>query len=429
LIEKGGYFMSEVKRMFDYIRIMLFSLAGVLAISFFDPAAAAIITVTNSNDNGPGSLRQAIIDAAPGDTINFGITGTITLTTGELLIYKNLTINGTDASDLAISGNNSSRIVRITADSVNISNVTITNGNSYGSPGGGIWIEEMSSLTLADSIISNNSGEIGGGIYNKGVLTVLNVTISGNTASLWGGGISNTGDITIVNSTVSYNTAESGGGILNAVYLSGSGIITSGNATVSNVTISGNIASAHGGGITSSGTNVGGRLTLTSLALNNCTLNNNSAATGGGLFNQFGTATLENTVIAHSSSGGNCNGTIISMGHNLDSGNACGFASGGDLINTDPLLGPLQNNGGPTFTHALFEGSPAIDAGDNGGIPATDQRGYPRIWNGTVDIGAYEYGQSLVSVPSLNMWGVIILALLAGIGAVCYLRVQRNPVI
>ena len=86
--------MSEGKRMFDFIRIMLFSLAGVLAISFFDPAAAAIITVTNSNDNGPGSLRQAIIDAAPGDTINFDVTGTISLTTGELLINKSLTIIG-----------------------------------------------------------------------------------------------------------------------------------------------------------------------------------------------------------------------------------------------------------------------------------------------------------------------------------------------
>lgn len=421
--------MSEGKRMFDFIRSMLFSLIGVLAISFFDPAAAAIITVTNSNDNGPGSLRQAIIDAAPGDVINFDVTGTITLTTGELLIYKNLTINGPDASVLAISGNNSSRIVRITAGNIDISNITLTNGNSNGSSGGGIWIEEMGSLTLGNSIISNNFGEIGGGINNMGILTVSNVTISGNSANVWGGGISNTGNMTIYNSTISHNTAVIGGGILSAVSIFSSGIVQAGVAVLENVTVSENSASDMGGGIASSGTNVGGSITLTSLTASNCTLNNNSALTAGGLFNQFGTATLRNTIIANSLLGGGCDGTITSSGHNLDSGNTCGFASAGDLINTDPLLGPLQDNGGPTFTHALLEGSPATDAGVNGGVPATDQRGYPRIWNGTVDIGAYEYGQRLLSVPSLNMWGMIALALLAGIGAVCYLRVQRKPVI
>jgi hypothetical protein len=418
--------MSEGKRIFDFIRIMLFSLAGVLAISFYDPAAAAIITVTNSNDSGPGSLRQAIINAAPGDVINFDITGTITLTTGELLINKSLTVIGPGASVLAISGNNAGRVVRIIADSGNISNVTITNGNSYGSSGGGIWIEEMGSLTLADSIISNNSGGIGGGINNVGVLTVSNVTISGNTASVWGGGISNTGNMTIYNSTVSHNAAVIGGGILNAVSIFSSGIVQAETAVLVNVTVSRNSASDMGGGIASSGTNVGSSITLTSLTVSNCTLNNNSALTAGGLFNQFGTATLRNTIIANSLLGGGCDGTIISSGHNLDSGNTCGFASAGDLINTDPFLGLLQDNGGPTFTHALLVGSPAIDAGVNGGVLPIDQRGYPRIWNGIIDIGAYEYGQRIASVPTMTGWGMLIFMLVGGIGSVRYLRKHRK---
>jgi hypothetical protein len=340
-----------------------------------------------------------------------------------------LTINGPGASILAINGKSSGRVVRITASSVEISDLTITNGNSYGSSGGGILIEEMGSLTLADSIINNNSGGIGGGINNVGVLSMSNVTISGNTASVWGGGISNTGNMTIYNSTVSHNTAVIGGGILNTVSIFSSGIVQAGTAVLENVTVSGNSASDMGGGIASSGTNVGGSITLTSLTVSNCTLTNNAALTAGGLFNQFGTATLRNTIIANSLLGGGCDGTITSSGHNLDSGNTCGFASTGDLVNTDPLLGPLEDNGGPTFTHALLEGSPAINAGDSVGVSTDDQRGYPRIWNGTVDIGAYEYGQRLASVPSLNMWGMIVLALLAGIGAVCYLRVQRKPVI
>jgi hypothetical protein len=319
---------------------------------------------------------------------------------------------------LVISGNNASRVLRITASSIDISNVTITNGNSYGSSGGGIRIEELGSLTLANSIVSNNSGGIGGGINNIGVLTVSNVTISGNSADVWGGGISNTGNMTIYNSTVSHNTAVIGGGILNAVFIFSSGIVQAGTAILENVTVSGNSASDMGGGIASSGTNVGGSMTLTSLTISNCSLNNNSASAGGSLFNQFGTATLRNTIIVNSSLGGGCDGTIISSGHNLESGNTCGLTGAGDLTNTNPLLGPLQDNGGPTFTHALLEGSPAIDAGINGGVLSTDQRGYPRIWNGTVDIGAYEYGQRPVSVPTMTAWGLIIFMVLAGIGTV-----------
>ncbi len=111
-------------------------------------------------------------------------------------------------------------------------------------------------------------------------------------------------------------------------------------------------------------------------------------ANGGG-----NSVTVKNTLVANSGSA-NCTGTITSLGHNLDSANTCAFAAAGDLPNTDPLVGPLANNGGPTLTHALLRGSPAINAGANDGCPTTDQRGVRRPQRGVCDIGAYEFPAS-----------------------------------
>jgi hypothetical protein len=142
--------------------------------------------------------------------------------------------------------------------------------------------------------------------------------------------------------------------------------------------------------------NNGGHLTI-----NNSTLSGNSAGLyGGGIYNA-GTTTLQNSIVANSPSGGNCSGsTLTSHGYNLSSDSTCNFKGPGDLNNTDPMLGPLQNNGGPTQTMALPSGSPAIDAGNpsgctdgNGHLLKTDQRGKPRPDpedTGGCDIGAYE---------------------------------------
>lgn len=171
--------------------------------------------------------------------------------------------------------------------------------------------------------------------------------------------------------TLSGNAAAAGlgGGINND---------SAGSLTVSNSTFSGNFGGLAGGGISA-----GGAVTVTS-----STFYSNTA---GGLVNGgSNVVTVKNTIVANNTSY-NCSGTITSLGHNLESANTCGFSAAGDLPNTNPLVGRLANNGGPTLTHALLPGSSAINAGTNAGCPATDQRGVPRPQFGTCDIGAFEF--------------------------------------
>lgn len=164
-----------------------------------------------------------------------------------------------------------------------------------------------------------------------------------------------------------------------------------GAATLTNVTISGNTSAGNGGGIFNGVT--GSTTTVTST-----TIVENTADDGGGIGSFTGTVTVGNTIVANNSSP-NCNtiAAVDSMGHNLESDDTCDFDQSSDLINTDPFLGPLQDNDGLTRTHALLPGSPAIDAGTNDGCPSTDQRSVPRPVDGNLDdraicdIGAYEY--------------------------------------
>ncbi len=135
------------------------------------------------------------------------------------------------------------------------------------------------------------------------------------------------------------------------------------------------------------------------LTITNSTLRGNSAdGAGGGIELRGGTLQIANTILQAGSKGANINassGTVTSQGFNLSSDNGSGFLTAtGDQINTDPLLGPLQNNGGPTFTHALLTGSPAINAGDPSFVPPPlyDQRGpgFDRVVSGRIDVGAFE---------------------------------------
>jgi hypothetical protein len=243
-------------------------------------------------------------------------------------------------------------------------------------------------MTIADSIIIDNSGS---GVLNYGFLTILNSTVSGNSAGQGydGGGISSgtfktPASVTVVNSTISGNSASgAGGGIANYYW----------GVTIVNSTISGNLAGDAGGAIV----NYAGGVQIA-----NSTLSGNSAASGGGIDNvggQFG-GRIEtgNTIFNAGASGENIfnnGGTITSHGYNVCSDNGGGLLNGpGDQINTDPLLGPLQDNGGPTFTHMLLPGSPAIDAGDPNFTPPPfrDQRGpcFHRVFSRRIDVGSVE---------------------------------------
>ncbi len=317
--------------------------------------------------------------------------------------------------------------------------VTITN-NTAGYQGGGIYINSYYAVNLSNFTISSNTAKMGGGISNEidqsvnlitgtlssnvsnccdvggiasggggivnndGAMTLTNVTLSGNTATStggYGGGIVNIQRMTLTNVTLSGNGAQYGAGIYN-------GASASNAMTLTNVTISGNThssPSAGGGGIWNT--------TYGNLNLTNATITQNNAAQSGGIQN-LATVTLRNTILAgNTSTSGypvDCAGTLTSGGYNLiGNTSGCTFVSStGDLLNTNPLLGPLQNNGGSTNTHALSAGSPAIDAVMSGcPPPSTDQRGITRPRGLRCDMGAYETtAHSITSLdPALKRAG------------------------
>ena len=381
---------------------------------------------------GDVSLREAINFVNPGGTIDFDASlaladvglgsGTIGLELGELVIDKSLTINGLGADTLTVNGNNASRVFYIDdGDSDNqievvIDGLTITGGNvseedSGGAFGGGIFNRE--SLELSNSIITGNSSvDEGGGIANAvdgidSTLKVINSTISDNSAIGDGGGITNRdlGTLEVINSTISGNTSLDD---------QGGGIYSFGIVKVTNSTISGNIAKTDGGGIYNSSRGDGSELSL-----NNSTITNNTAITGPGIFNTT-SATIKNTIIAgNNGTNPDLEGDFDSSGYNIigNGTGSTGFGAPGDLVGTsvnpiDPLLGPLQDNGGLTQTHALLAGSPAIDAGNLSDLEPLlefDQRGagFLRVLDGDadgiaiVDIGAYE----LEEVPPVEIIG------------------------
>jgi predicted outer membrane repeat protein len=479
-------------------------------------------TVTNLNDAGPGSLRDAIAVTPAGGTVDFqaGLTGTILLTTGELALAKDLTIAGPGADVITVSGNHASRVFNIAAFTVDISGLTIADGatnadgggilnagtltvtnstlsgNSASGAGGGILNSAGAALTITNSILSGNSasGGLGGGaIRNDGsAVTITNSTLSGNSAGNGGGIRTEVGTLTVTSSTFSGNSAFLGGGILIAVGSTvtitnstlsansgtGGGIFNSGMLTVTNSTLSSNStgSTGSGGGIynanpgmitlttsTLSGNSAftaggilnegGGTVTIASstlsgnfaigarpgaeggggaianagaLTITNSTLSGNSAGGfGGGAIYGGGTLTIASSTLsgnfafgggfAGGAAGGGIRGTVTHVRNTIIAGNTAptapdlagdlgsqgsqgynliGNTQGGsgfdptDLLNVDPLLGPLQDNGGPTQTMALLAGSPALNAGEPAQLGVADQRGVVR--SGGVNIGAYQ---------------------------------------
>ena len=175
-------------------------------------ADATIITVSNTNDSGPGSLRQALVDTTDGDRIDAtGVSGVITLTGGELLVDKSVTINGAGADVLAVDGNATSSVVQISpGETVTISRLAIRNGHAdFGSA---IFNSGTAILTIVSSDLSANTAGLCGGIFNAGTLNISNSTVSGNSANDGGGTYSTGPNTTIINSTFSGNAALAGGG-------------------------------------------------------------------------------------------------------------------------------------------------------------------------------------------------------------------------
>ena len=366
------------------------------AFEYFPPT---IYTVVNLNDSGAGSLRQAILDSVTwADTNNVlfdpSVHGTITLTSGELLVTSPINIIGPGANNVTVSGNSASRVFSVAPGlNVTIAGLTISNGTNV--TGGGIF-NDHSMLSVSNCAISGNSSFFGGGIYNNGgfdgsaSLSINASTLSGNISQDEGGGIYNDGEFgnataTVFNSTFSGNSDVSGGA---AIWIAGTG----GNSTV---TVS---ASTFSGNIT--GNPIGGGIHVEGPS-GNAVLNIGDSILNAGV----SSANIDNN-----------SGTVTSFGYNLSSDNGGGFLNGtADQINTNPQLGPLQNNGGSTLTHALLDGSPAIDKGKADAVVSlmaiTDQRGIGRpidlasIANATAgdgsDIGALEAQLGTASTPIL----------------------------
>jgi hypothetical protein len=358
--------------------------------------------------------------------------GPFVVNSTALCIGADMTIIGAGASDTIIDGNLTGRAFMVSDQAVEIRGLTLRNGmvpsstpgSFLGNLSGGGAINNGGSLTLVDcAILESTSAGDGGALYNGHSLTVLRTAITRNTAGGAGGGIANVSflevtTLAVLDSTISGNftLTGTGGGIQNfggVAIVSGSTI--SGNSTVSlgggiyninnsgvlavtNSTISGNTSGSEGGGVFNSAVADFNGVTIT---------DNFSANAGGGIYRNVGTLTVANTLIAGNRSQNNFSpdcfgGSLISQGHNLlrdASGCPLTGDTTGNIIGQDPRLGALADNGGPTPTHALGNGSPAIDAGSpavpgSGGAAcaALDQRGFLRPLGAACDIGAFERG-------------------------------------
>jgi hypothetical protein len=386
-------------------------------IGAFEAQPMSLVVDTNADENDgnyrPGdlSLREALQRTnlnIGADTISFSAAffntpRTITLTMGSLPVRDDLTITGPSKDRLTVSGNGSTSVLDVsdlsaTVRVVAISGMTITAGNAA-AYGGGITNDEH--LTISRAAITGNFAPTGGGgIANTSPATLIvhQSILSGNTTAGGGGAILNVGEVVILESTVSENQATYyGGGILNL-----------GNLVVQNTTISGNRADIFGGGISSYG---GDAIVLNStITQNHCDNVNANLDNGGGILVADSDLLVSNTIVADNFRGsGNTieNDIVLAMGGTMNFGssnNLIGTGGSGGLTNgvngnqvgvTNPRLGPLANNGGPTPTHALIIGSPAIDSGDPAfaGPPTSDQRGVPyqRIASGRIDVGAFEF--------------------------------------
>lgn len=414
--------------------ILLHCFLSVIFAFLFSVTNGANLVVSNSNNSGAGSLRQAIIDAnanSTSDNITFNSTHfstakTITLLSALPDITSDINITGPGSALLTISGNGLYRVFFVSilaghGNTISISDLTIANGNAV--EGAGVKISSTptsntSTINISKCVFTGNVGTVKGGciVNDFDFLTVTNCTFSNNS----GGAIFNTGFFSITNSTFSNNTGTFGG----ALNTFGGNII--------NCTFSANSATLQGGAIFNSG----GQPTLI-----NCTVSDNSAIiSGGGVSCHLGVSgcLLSNTIIAGNVAplGPDLYNDIffpfLSQGYNfigIGNGstgltNAINFDRVGSVVAPlNALLGPLANNGGFTATRALLTGSPCLNTGSL--VSTTDQRGTPRPQGGACDIGAYEYTNCSVFTPVISgtkqICSGITTSLNSGAGYIAYL--------
>ena len=360
--------------------------------------SGANLTVTGdlaaeTADGGGLSLREALIlanndfDGDPTNathiTFDASLAGTVTLTGGQLAIASDVTIdgdtNGDHTADITIDANNASRIFDVTGGTSTLDALTITGGNAGTANGGGVQIGGSAALTIVNSTVSGNSAYYGGGIHNDGAATLTNTTLSGNSAATYGGGLSNYGAATLTNVTLSGNSAAGSGG----------GLANGDTATLTNVTVSGNSAGARGGGISSPS----GGATLT-----NSIVAGNSATISGDDISGTGITYSGINLFSQTGAGG-ADGIVESDLTNV-------FASVGADPHTGVTSGLLADNGGPVETILILRGGAAQNTGDNGALPPdtqdldhdgvvteplpVDARGENRVAETTVDLGAVE---------------------------------------
>jgi Ca2+-binding RTX toxin-like protein len=378
-------------------------------------AEAATFTVSNLNDSGAGSLRQAILDAnavAGADQVTFQSTlsGQITLAGQLPNITDPLNILGPGADKLTVSGNNNSRIFylypTVHGTPVTISGLTLTAGKASGSDPvngrGGAIFSKYAKLTVDRVVISNSSSAsnaLGGGIENaNGDLTVRSSTITGNSAVV-GGGISTRHD-------------------------------EPGTTTIENSTITGNHALYFGGGVWSEDPFDMAQLTVQSTTIaGNSVTSPSPPNLGGGIAIEDGSSALINTIVADNAASEGPDVYTFGSGTSgsftlVENPSGSTIAGGPNIFGQDPKLGPLGNNGGPTPTMALLDGSPAFDTGSSAGLGA-DQRGATRPFDlaglgpaasgDNADIGAYE--RNLCGKNVVNRVGTSGKDILAGSAA------------
>lgn len=434
---------SNIFKQFLLLSLSIFLFPFYLGLNPASTAYAAIINVTTTADeldgitgNGVCSLREAIENANNDnadqtDCLSGSGDDVITLPAGiykisaDLIITDDLTIIGAGADVTVLDRNAYTAVVTqrvfyiASGLTVNLNDITVQNGHAEGYDNGGGIYNQNATLNINDCAISSNSaGTIGlkdsgygAGIFNDGGdLKISTSTISNNVAVHRGGGIANEngGKLTVKNSTFTGNKAQYGGAIVFAsaitptgnietsAFISNTGIIRGGGVhvqhgylTINNSTFSGN-AGDRGAGLSNRDT----------LTVTNSTISDNNTwdlSSGSVIIDDnilTGTLTIQNSIVANDVSANPCTGEINDGGNNLEfPGTSCG----GFSIQADPLLDPLNDNGGPTLTHALQTGSPAIDIYTStlGTCPATDQRGVPRPQpaRSSCDIGAFEYAQ------------------------------------